>query len=1032
MFGWLLPVGPGPRMAVIGRTWEARSPVLSLALAAWAAIGRGPAPARVGGMHMRGARWALALAAVWGGACDCDGAGLSAVKGDLVVTPAALDFGEVVVGELGSAQVSLRAIGVPEVPLERVALEGDAQAFLLPDGAPTSVGAAAVGVTVVFAPAGEGDFTATLAVDAPETEAGRATVALRGRGVRRGLGYTFEGPPCGASGASFGLVPRGREARLTVTVEATGSAPLTLSGLAVDQTASQEISILEGPEVGEVLAPGGEVQVTLRYFPQDNGEDRATLRVETEEGVRLRVPVCGTGVAVAICAAPDPLDFGAVAQGSPAGGIVRLTSCGDEPLRIESVAVADDPGHPTPVDFAVGSPPGLGVDLAPGEGLDAAVTFTPGVQGPRQGWLRVRSNAPETPELFVALVGTGAPPCQLTVVPSRLTFFGVPVGGSDVRQVLVVNDEATRCVVSRLESAGPEGALFSVLPPASAGITVEPGGSAVVGVQYAPTVPGSGHLGRLELETDSRQVRTVDLVGNAALGPGCQLDVRPGFLRFGASVLGSTQRRGVTLVNLSGGTPCTVSQAAWLSGGSAAFRILTAFPQLIAPGASLSLEVEYAPTQEAADRAVLRLSSDDPDDPQLDVPAFGVGRSPRICVTPSGIDFGATSVAQTRSITVSACGGEAVTVSAVELSPADVELALVLPVAPPWSIPAGQTVSFEVRYTPGDDTADWSDVVIRSDDLLQPQVRVPVRGGPDEFPPEVGQNLYVWQLGDVLRFPLQGGLPGAPFWGNSTGRGCSGCHAVSPDGRYLALVEYPSFTVVDTQTGLEVPTGLTAEVHAISWNPDPNTTPPYQFVYADGLGVIQKAALSGPLGSLAGADDPAFAQRMPSWGPTGAIAFARAPLASSQGPAFGFMGPVDLMVVPEAGGVAVPVVGASGTPNAHYYPAWSPTGDWIAFTYSASAVTTYAAADAQVRLVRADQSGQVDLLPFVNGAGAASYPTWSLDGRALSFSSNRAGGLGDWDVYLSFIDNLSGQGSPAQAISAINTASFDHLAVWAR
>ena len=524
----------------------------------------------------------------------------------------------------------------------------------------------------------------------------------------------------------------------------------------------------------------------------------------------------------------------------------------------------------------------------------------------------------------------------------------------------------------------------------------------------------------------------MELLGNATLAPGCQLDVRPAFVRFGATLAGTSVRRGFSVVNVSVDAGCQVLAAAFEPGSSAAFSPPSGLPVSLVPGASVSLEVGYAPTQEAADRGVLRLTSTDVDGPQLDVPVFGVARLPRICVTPADIDFGATSVTQTRAVTVSACGGEALGVSGLRLAPADPELALVPPSAPPWTIPAGQAVTFEVRYTPGDELADWSDVVITSDDPLRPEVRVPVRGGPDEFPPEVGQNLYVWQVGTVVRFPLQGGLPSAPFWGVGNGQGCTGCHSVSPDGRYVALIEYPRFAVVDTVTQLEVPIGVTSEVHAVSWNPNVNTTPPYQFVYSEGQGTIQRGSISGPLGPLLGAADPAYAQRMPSWGPDGFIVFARAPSATSQGPAFGFQGPVELVRVPEAGGLAVPVVGASGTPGGHYYPAYSPTGDWIAFTYSGSAVTTYAAADAEVRLVRADQSGVVELLSAVNAGGASSYPTWSLDGRALSFSSNRAGGLGDWDVYLSFIDQLTGQGRPAQALTAVNTSDFDHLAVWAR
>jgi Tol biopolymer transport system component len=222
----------------------------------------------------------------------------------------------------------------------------------------------------------------------------------------------------------------------------------------------------------------------------------------------------------------------------------------------------------------------------------------------------------------------------------------------------------------------------------------------------------------------------------------------------------------------------------------------------------------------------------------------------------------------------------------------------------------------------------------------------------------------------------------------------------------------------------------------ISWNPDVNTNPPYQYVYDNTADIRIAALFDGDLGDLQGANTPNFFEQMPSWGPNGKIAFARGTQQAQGGNGqgtWGIDGPVDLMIVDATGGTATPIPGASGNGMANYYPAFSRNSMWIAFTQSASAQSTIAATDAQIRLVRSDLSGTVLNLPRANGAasdGASSYPTWSVDGAFLSFSSNRSGGRGGWDIYIAPIDPVTGMEGAAMNIQQANTGAFEHSAQW--
>jgi Tol biopolymer transport system component len=218
----------------------------------------------------------------------------------------------------------------------------------------------------------------------------------------------------------------------------------------------------------------------------------------------------------------------------------------------------------------------------------------------------------------------------------------------------------------------------------------------------------------------------------------------------------------------------------------------------------------------------------------------------------------------------------------------------------------------------------------------------------------------------------------------------------------------------------------------VSWNPNINTTPPYQFAFDDGKVVWIASVTGGLLRSLSGANNASYLQKMPSWGPNGKIAFVRGTVnAPNVSPGvMGFGGTSDILLVDENGGTPTPLAGASGNGMLNYYPAYSPDGRWIAFTTSASG-TSYVATDARLRLADAGSSGFVSNLPNANGTTGGSFPTWSVDGTILSFSSPAArGGSGDWDIWYAPFTSSTGTDGPASNLSAANTIYFDHVARW--
>jgi Tol biopolymer transport system component len=249
----------------------------------------------------------------------------------------------------------------------------------------------------------------------------------------------------------------------------------------------------------------------------------------------------------------------------------------------------------------------------------------------------------------------------------------------------------------------------------------------------------------------------------------------------------------------------------------------------------------------------------------------------------------------------------------------------------------------------------------------------------------------------------------------------------------VAIVEGPGLKIVDTANGVAISPMTLMGSSYFSWKPDVNTNPPYQYAYDDGSNIKIGALFAGELRTLAGADDPSLYELMPTWSSDGRIIFARGTMVQNgqMGSSFGFQGPTDILVVDESGGPPTLVVGNNG--GANYYPQVSPNGLWVAYTYSAAAQGTIAAPDAVLKLASSTGTNVILDLPNANSApgdGASSFPTWAVDGTFISFASNRAGGAGDWDIYLATIDPATGADAAATPLPGANTAGFEHGAQW--
>lgn len=864
-------------------------------------------------------------------------------------------------------------------------------------------------------------------------------------------------PPLPLLEIAVGRAVLGTDVDTTLFVENVGSLPLAVAGVTLEADAercplpSTEYSIVS--TVPSSIDPGEKAPIVVRFRPQSGAPSCTALVARTDDATNpaLKAVLTGQGEGGGLCTDRAIIDFGEVLVGATGDDVATLSSCGTQPITVASIELNAffAPAGPFAAEL-----PALPAVLDPGSSLTIPVHFAPTVPVPHSleaqnaGLLSLGTDLPG--QVFqVALVGVGkAPPaCALDVVPAALQFGFVEPESSTTAPVIVRNLGELPCTVTSLALRDGVDEFSFVAPTFSAGMVLDPSASFSVDVTFqAPAAPGTLDNALVVVSDDPDGPTTeVPIEGSVSSGSGCEVRTEPLAVDFGAVALNTLRAREIVATNV-GEDPCFVRDTAIGPGSAPGFIDTSSDFGAIFPGNSKTFTVGYRPTTPTA-AATGSFDIDVSDSffggtsTTVSVPLSAFTGESGICVSPRHIDFGNVTTPQTTTFQVSACAASTVVVEGLDFTQPDAEILLPTPPTLPLTLLPGDAITVTVRYGPTDDGGDTAELSVRSDDPVTPTVPVTITGGHTIVPPEAGRFLYFWQIpgagiigGDVMKLPLQGNATPGPFWGPRNGKGCAGCHSISPDGRYVAVVEVGSMRFVEADTDLELFLGDTQllDPTSFSWRPDINTTPPYQYAYSDGADVRIGSLFDGDLGPLAGANDGTLIETMPTWGPDGTIAFVRgASAATTSDGSFGLQGPTDILIVDENGGTPVPLAGASGNAMANYYPTYAPNGLWIAFTQSPSAASTIAAEDARIRLAAADNSGNILLLPALNDAsGPSSYTTWSVDGRFISFASKRTGGAGNWDLYLGSIDPLSGADGDLRPLSEVNTADFEHAAQW--
>ena len=531
-------------------------------------------------------------------------------------------------------------------------------------------------VWVIFAPTGVGVQNGSVRLE--DTALQTTTISLSGAGTGPAAGVSPSSIDFGTVGAGLTSPPR------TLTVADTGSAPLTIGTVALGGNNPGQFTILSDACSGNTIQPGDSCKVRLEFAPSSSATPGstfgATLTIpDNAPGSSPQVTLTGTVGTPAVSFSPASVGFGTVGVGvSSAPETVTVTNSGSSALSVSSLAL----GGTNPLQFAItGGTCGSGsvsLTLAPGASCTVQITFDPTVAGPMAAELVVTDDASSSPQ-SVELTGTASAP-SVAVSPPSIDFGQVGIGSTSPDSYVTVTNNGSAAVtftsLSLSSLATTNGfSLDSSGTTCSTSTPLASGASCTIALYVDPT--SAATLSGLLVIDDSASSspQSVDL---SVTGVGPAVSLSSSSYDFGAVADGSTSPTHTFTVTNTGLAPLQITSVAATTGDTAQFgaptgSCVSAGSVTVQPGASCTINVDFAPTRPGALAEELTIIDNAASSPQS-IELSGYGLAPAVALSPPTVNFGSVpegTVSSTRMVTLTNTGGAPLAVTNVATSGGD-------------------------------------------------------------------------------------------------------------------------------------------------------------------------------------------------------------------------------------------------------------------------------------------------------------------------------------------------------------------------
>ncbi len=373
------------------------------------------------------------------------------------------------------------------------------------------------------------------------------------------------------------------------------------------------------------------------------------------------------------------MPFGSVNTGSSANQTVTVTNTGTANLLVGAIGSSD----PLAAPFSLTNDSCSNQTIAPSASCTMTVSFSPASTGAFTDSFNIPSNDTAKSSVTINVSGTGsavaAPAISITDSVAPATDLSVPFGsvntGSSANQTVTVTNTGTASLlVGAVGVANPLAAPFSLTNDTCSNQTIAPSASCTITVAFAPTATGAAADSFTIPSNDPAKASvTVNVsgTGSSTAAPAATVtdSVAPTTdlqIPFGSVIAGATASQTVTVTNT--GTAVLLVGAVGSSNAIAApFSLMNDMcsNQTIAPSASCTITVRFAPTSTGTVSDSFSIPTNDPAKATVTMNVSGIGGAvpaPAITISdsvaPTGdllVPFGTaaagSSAAQTVTVT---------------------------------------------------------------------------------------------------------------------------------------------------------------------------------------------------------------------------------------------------------------------------------------------------------------------------------------------------------------------------------------------
>ncbi|MGH9738128.1 MAG: beta strand repeat-containing protein [Candidatus Acidiferrales bacterium] len=408
----------------------------------------------------------------------------------LTLSPTALNFNNVTIGQTSSESVSLINNGNANLLLTAATVTGNGFAIsglslpkTLPAGQSITLG---VQFTPTSARAASGSVSFTdNAASSPQT------LLLTGSAVAA--------PQLSISPSSvaFSNVNVGGNATKTVTVSNTGNVTLNITAASISGSG---YTMTFAPTT---INAGANTTFSVAFAPTVEGSAAGNISITSNSpGSPASVALSGTGMQALGSANPASIAFGNVVVGNNNSDVISLKNTGNSTLSFSQVNVSGS-------GFSIS---GLttSTTIAAGASLNFNAAFAPTSANPSSGTITLSTNGSPA-QISIPLNGTGTSATEsLSSSSSSLSFGNVQVGNTNTLTATLTNTGNANVTISGVTVTGTGYTTSGI----TSGMILTPNQTATLTVNFAPTGLGSDP-GSVSIASDATSSPAISLTGES-------------------------------------------------------------------------------------------------------------------------------------------------------------------------------------------------------------------------------------------------------------------------------------------------------------------------------------------------------------------------------------------------------------------------------------------------------------------------------------------------------------------------------------